>query len=84
MAIRRGAKQFPVVMTFSTTVDQEARLQRARAKYALNMSQFMRDALTRALDDLEGKNEPAHETKTEPGHARRIAMPSIVATDRSR
>jgi len=77
MAIRTGAKQYPVVMTFSTTVDQEARLRKARAKYALNMSQFIRDALTKALDDLEGKIE----TKTEPGHARRIAMPSM-ATDR--
>lgn len=78
MATRTRAKQsaYPVVLTFQTTLTQEARLQHARATRAVNMSQFIRDAVNRALDELEGKTEPAH--------ARRIAMPPLAAADRSR
>jgi hypothetical protein len=51
---RRGpATRFPVVITFQTSHAQRERLRRARDTRAINMAQFVRDAVEGALNELE-------------------------------
>jgi len=53
--IKREKGSFPEVVTYVTTRTQRARLRHARDTRAINMSKFIRDAVERALDELEGK-----------------------------
>jgi hypothetical protein len=53
--IKREKGSFPEVVTYVTTRTQRARLRDARDTRAINMSKFIRDAVERALDELEGK-----------------------------
>ena len=68
---KRGpVTRYPVVITFQTTAEQRERLHRARDTRAINMAKFVRDAVERALDELEGR--PAQ-------FARKIAPSKLAA-----
>jgi len=65
---KRERGEYPEVMTYQTTRTQRARLRHARDTRAINMSKFIRDAVERALDELEGK------TSSKPGEPRRLSV----------
>jgi hypothetical protein len=46
---------YPELIAFWATRTQRARLRHARDVRAINMSKFIRDAIDRALDELEGR-----------------------------
>jgi hypothetical protein len=68
---KRERGEYPEVMTYQTTRTQRARLRHARDTRAINMSKFIRDAVERALDELEGR-PGQHEP-------RRVAVRSYAA-----
>jgi hypothetical protein len=73
--VRRERGVYPEVMTYQTTRTQRARLRHARDTRAINMSKFIRDAVERALDELEGKAKAG----TSPSEPRRPAVRTFAA-----
>ena len=52
------AKLFPKVLNIPLTLEQHVRLGQARQTRHLNIAAFCREAIVRALDELEMKPEP--------------------------